>query len=1551
MGKLKSRIVELCNDALNIPAHFLGKLGRSTQLISNQSLSGDAFLNELLQNADDAKFETPRVRHINIEIINGWLIFSHNGLPFEVDHLEAICDTANRKRKKLHDNNSIGNKGIGFKALFSISERVIVFSEEDIFSFDKHYEPWRAVDDFPWETTPIYIEQKQLPPHLLQFANGQQVTFAIQLTSVSHTMALQTVRNLIQEPKGMLFLREVRSLTFRDENRSEHLQWTPELIENTPTFSISRQHVQSTGATQYEKTWLKFSQQIPIPAEIQQQLRTTANVAEKYMTAEAISLELAFEYNNNGVIPAKGVNLFCFLPTTLQIPGGFLVNTELFLELARKNLDDKPLSIQWNTFLIQQVIHNQFTFLHYIAQRTGFWPYIFDLMIDEFPSSLASLASSKKNIMAPMKPGLDNTAIVKSIHLNGSLTIASSIIDELRFLERFGTDQLKAAIAHPQIPVAKLRKYDAKIFGLTEIGAYIKSDFFQQQLKNRTADGPRLAAELIKYAAQLYDIWPESDRPALITFFRDLPFILSSQHTVKKPSEILLPDDTLKYLAVNCITIVHATIYALVRDKESNEAKFLKEIKVNELSIPQAVSEVNKHPDNIENFTKRVFEKYRTNLTSLDKQDWENLKNLKVKTKKGTFSPPAKAFLSNAYHPKEPLAEYINSDVVVADSYLQGENAVGINLWRAFFANLGVNQEINGENLAQLVESLHKHPEALIRVTGIIHHKCMHGIDNYVDKLKKLPLVTVDNVVKENEEFYFSDAYQPVMPVQTMVNTLNYVSAAYMQPDGTDRKAWLLFFSKLGVKDRISLRFKEGYHYRKHFSDNVAYGSEYLAWLETHYGRDSLMPSGTAGYQGQHWISGYFEIDYLLQIVNSVIFWQIIRDNWATIQQHKEVTYHTRFSDKEVKANVYYYVHAFCIRYYRKQPSELYIPSLTSNIGASLPSVQMAAVLSDEQLRGLGFREYLSGEDTVTVLNGIAGEMSTVETPKQISAIYQNLAANSEILPTTTPMEDEVLLLSQAGEFLPSSQLFVLATDEVRSREKIPQMLWRPDASIIDAENMERVGRYLGANVIKKEELSVNPTIDMSRDNCELIAQRLILVGVLQAENQLIDSATFSKYMTSFIRDLFKKLKKMSFHITSSLHVSYKDVFSTAVNAWVDESSPNIQLFYQDYDVFSFRPILRFLIRYFSIQIDFDNVEKIFFQDIPLLLTDFSGPLFTEENLKLAMILCDSIESEVANEKEPISADEMESTVLAPTTSTQSVASEESSDENEDMDVDKPATNQVVPTSSQPSASSSAASSSARVFSGFLSSNGGQRSSKLRKIETPTTPNAAHAEQGQDSGNQATSSDSEDDFDYADRAREVKTMTQTTLVQLWDLKKGSKPSGLFKQSKAPNEKTRKQVGDIGEQYVYNHLKSQQFPGWRITENDDGFEATNGETLCRVIWYNKNNIDKNKEERSTLPYDITIEHFRAAEPTQVTRTEYIEVKATRGKEWKDPALSKNEMEILIRYGENYSIYYVLDVKGNIQHILISDPLKAIKDGEMKIDGEIRLQVGNRKTQSF
>ena len=85
---------------------------------------------ELIQNADDAKS-----KKFGIHIFDNFVIVGNDGRDFNYDDVKAICRSGSSN--KIRGGSTIGYRGIGFKSVVNLAERVYVLSGNINFMYDK----------------------------------------------------------------------------------------------------------------------------------------------------------------------------------------------------------------------------------------------------------------------------------------------------------------------------------------------------------------------------------------------------------------------------------------------------------------------------------------------------------------------------------------------------------------------------------------------------------------------------------------------------------------------------------------------------------------------------------------------------------------------------------------------------------------------------------------------------------------------------------------------------------------------------------------------------------------------------------------------------------------------------------------------------------------------------------------------------------------------------------------------------------------------------------------------------------------------------------------------------------------------------------------------------------------------------------------------------------------------------------------------------------------------------------------------------------------------
>ncbi|CAG14733.1 unnamed protein product, partial [Tetraodon nigroviridis] len=115
------------------------RLGRSLDRLSTELYSKDThFVLELIQNADDNTYpsEAGVLPALAFVVENDCITILNNEMGFQEKNVRAICDVG-RSTKGKHKYGYIGQKGIGFKSVFKVTDCPEIHSNGFHLRFDK----------------------------------------------------------------------------------------------------------------------------------------------------------------------------------------------------------------------------------------------------------------------------------------------------------------------------------------------------------------------------------------------------------------------------------------------------------------------------------------------------------------------------------------------------------------------------------------------------------------------------------------------------------------------------------------------------------------------------------------------------------------------------------------------------------------------------------------------------------------------------------------------------------------------------------------------------------------------------------------------------------------------------------------------------------------------------------------------------------------------------------------------------------------------------------------------------------------------------------------------------------------------------------------------------------------------------------------------------------------------------------------------------------------------------------------------------------------------
>ncbi|XP_026207843.1 uncharacterized protein wu:fj29h11 isoform X2 [Anabas testudineus] len=319
--------VELTAEGQKLMQVHQDRLGRSLERLSTELYSKDThFVLELIQNADDNSYPTEAgvVPALAFVVERDCITVLNNETGFQEKNIRAICDVGCSTKGK-HKYGYIGQKGIGFKSVFKVTDCPEIHSNGFHLRFDKtcgsmgYILPHWLEDERPVDT--------QMKP-LKQLSWTTKI--CLPLRSENH----QT-RNLFHDvhPSLLLFLHRLRSITIYNQSDNRLVTMTRKDLSH---------NVLEVEHTEGVERWLV--------------VKTTLQPKKIKEDVESTELALAFQLGSNDtgndiVCQPQKQPVFAYLPLR-SFGFRFIIQGDFDIPSSREDVDrDSP----WNQWLRSEI--------------------------------------------------------------------------------------------------------------------------------------------------------------------------------------------------------------------------------------------------------------------------------------------------------------------------------------------------------------------------------------------------------------------------------------------------------------------------------------------------------------------------------------------------------------------------------------------------------------------------------------------------------------------------------------------------------------------------------------------------------------------------------------------------------------------------------------------------------------------------------------------------------------------------------------------------------------------------------------------------------------------------------------------------------------------------------------------------------------------------------------------------------------------------------------------------------------------------------------------
>ena len=453
------------------------------QLYSKQT----HFIFELLQNAEDEG-----ATKVKISFDNDRLVFEHNGNPFDISDIEAITSFGNNERKKLKPN-AIGRFGIGFKSVFSVTEK------PEIKSGDFHF----AISNF-------------IVPNLIDSEKSKETIITLPFKSSKQRQIVLSIEKTLNELDSLylLFLNNIKSIEIVNENNGNASR-SIKLKRNTLKDSTLK--IFSIDEGENQKEFLLFENSVSIG-----QKKLPIKIA---FTVNRKGSKLEFEQIDSSP-------LFAFFATDKRTNLPFYIHAPFLTTPARDNIiENEPRNERLFSALTDLMVHaidllkaNQLielkTWLVFPCNISFYKNEIYKMFCDSFFRYLIQ----KKTLILPSDQG-------GFCHVNSAMKTTNreiqSLISQKEAKIFFGkTDWVTQKLNNPDFKNINdwlAQQYKVPTIGYTELCEKLDDSFFKKQTD----------AWLLKFygcIAEEKKLWRTGDKHNAVGALRSKAFIRTSKN-------------------------------------------------------------------------------------------------------------------------------------------------------------------------------------------------------------------------------------------------------------------------------------------------------------------------------------------------------------------------------------------------------------------------------------------------------------------------------------------------------------------------------------------------------------------------------------------------------------------------------------------------------------------------------------------------------------------------------------------------------------------------------------------------------------------------------------------------------------------------------------------------------------------------------------------------------------------------------------------------------------------------------------------------------------
>jgi len=655
------------------------------------------FVFELLQNADDASNLDDAQIDVRFQLLDNYLVFSHNGAHFTASDVMGISGIGNKASEKDKSIEKTGYKGIGFKSVFGSSDYAHILSGDYSFRFDKGYEGYDGSEDYPWQVIPIWTDSPV--KEILSYCDPDRVNTIIEV--IDRDTIRSEIEKVLKDCQILLFLRRVGTITFYDQE-----DIVTELSKGVEANGIINLYNNSSLIS----SWILKTFNLDISAELTAKLNALhdSECPKKLKEASTTKITFAASVKEGQFLPLKSAVLYSYLPTKADLNFPFLINGDFLTNAERTDLMQNA----WNEFLLAEIALKQIDWFMKL-QETDFSHDVLTLLKGKYPSY--DLTGIQKAYNESLQIAAGTVDFIPEQKSECHVSIAKGIIDQTRFTEYFDPelvrDFFKLDIYHGVIDIAVRNQANTAGLG-TRLFTF---ENVLQLIATGIISDSHQGINLVVF---FYNRTLNGHNQNWLPILAEAAFILDNAGHIKTPKEIFFPlEEQDSDTEFESLSFIHPDILAHFSARpdviiwlHQLGVKEPTDIEIFRKAIVPFIKGGKVIDDNALRITRFIFRVSASKM--LSEADYEALKSLKVLTVNG-LRLPGQVYLSDFYGPEKSLSAVIPNADFLLDIY--PETVEEVSEWKMFFIKIAVREAISIEIKKERFERLafeKNHPES-----------------------------------------------------------------------------------------------------------------------------------------------------------------------------------------------------------------------------------------------------------------------------------------------------------------------------------------------------------------------------------------------------------------------------------------------------------------------------------------------------------------------------------------------------------------------------------------------------------------------------------------------------------------------------------------------------------------------------------------------------------------------------------------------------------------------------------------------------------------------